>query len=68
MPVADTVAWEHSEPGTGPIPNYQNPESDRAIAGGWRRDSPPAAFPEYADPFMKPVFITMLAIPYESRG
>lgn len=42
--VADTVAWEHSPPGTGPIPVYPNLQKDKAVANGWRRDSPPAAF------------------------
>lgn len=40
---------EHSEPGTGtggePTPREQE-EKDKAIEGGWRRDSPPAAFEE----------------------
>lgn len=67
MAVAESVAWEMSEPGTGPIPVYQEPEKDKDIAGGWRRDSPPAAYPEYEDPFMRPVFITMARIPYEGR-
>lgn len=66
MPVADHVAYETATPGVM-APNFQNPEKDKAIAGGWRRESPPAAFPEYADPFMKPVFITLASIPYETR-
>lgn len=65
MPVSESTAWGHSEPGTGPVPEYQNPERDKAIAGGWRRESPQAAFPEYYDPFMTPIFITMPSIPYE---
>jgi signal peptide peptidase SppA len=40
---------EHSEPGTGtggePIPRPQE-DKDKAIEGGWRRNSPPAAFEE----------------------
>jgi len=40
---------EHSEPGTGtggePTPRPQE-DKDKAIEGGWRRDSPPAAFEE----------------------
>jgi capsid assembly protease len=37
---------EHSEPGTGQPPEPREPpeEGDPAIEGGWRRDSPPAAF------------------------
>jgi len=37
---------EHSEPGTGEPPEPREPpeEGDPAIEGGWRRDSPPAAF------------------------
>jgi signal peptide peptidase SppA len=39
---------EHSEPGTGlggePTPREPPETGDRAIEGGWRRDSPPAAF------------------------
>ena len=39
---------EHSEPGTGlggePTPREPPETGDRAIANGWRRDSPPAAF------------------------
>jgi len=36
---------EHSEPGTGvpPIPRTDDePEKDKAIKGGWRRDTPPS--------------------------
>jgi signal peptide peptidase SppA len=39
---------EHSEPGTGlggePTPREPPETGDPAIVGGWRRDSPPAAF------------------------
>jgi hypothetical protein len=42
----ETVAWERSEPGTGPIPAYEDPSKDKSIATGSRRDSPPIAFEE----------------------
>lgn len=66
MPVADHTRWEYSEPGTG-VPFDQSPQDDKAIKGGWRRDSPLAAYPEYEDPFMTPIFITMASVPYETR-
>lgn len=40
----DSVAWERSQPGSGPTPKYPDPSSDKAIVNGWRYDSPPAAF------------------------
>lgn len=44
----DERALEHSEPGTGtggePEPREAPEEGDPAIEGGWRVDSPPAAF------------------------
>lgn len=58
MAVADTVAWEMSEPGTGPTPNYQNPELDKAIKEGWRYPSPPAAFAQIS---------TTVQLPFETR-
>lgn len=58
MAVAETVAWEMSEPGTGPTPVYQNPELDKAIAQGWRRDSPPAAFAQVS---------IVVQFPFETR-
>lgn len=66
MPVAETVAWEHSEPGTGPAPVYQNPENDKAIKNGWRVDPWPAAYPGYEDPFLYPVE-TQFNLPYEAE-
>lgn len=54
MPVADTVRWEHSEPGTGPTPVNMSPESDKAIKNGWRLGSPPAAKEGHEDPFVDP--------------
>jgi len=68
MAVAEHVAWEMSEPGTGPMPVYQSPEKDKDIANGWRRESPLAAYSEYADPFMNPIFITLPELPWESEG
>lgn len=45
MPIPESTALGRSQPGTGGIiPKYQNPENDRAVKGGWRRDSPPASF------------------------
>lgn len=44
MAQSDTSAWERSEPGSGPTPVYNEPEKDKAIKNGWRRDSPPPAF------------------------
>lgn len=50
MAKKETIAWEHSEPGTGPIPRYQPPEDDdRAVKSGSRRDSPPVAYQESSD-------------------
>lgn len=41
----ESVALEHSEPGTNPIvPRYLNSTDDRAVVSGSRRDSPPAAY------------------------
>lgn len=39
-----TIAWEHSEPGSGPTPVYTESDTDKAIKSGSRRDSPPAAY------------------------
>jgi hypothetical protein len=66
--MAEHSHWERSEPGQGGIviPVYDT-RVDKAIAGGWRRDSPQAAFPEYEDPFLTPTFITLAEIPYESE-
>lgn len=45
MPVNEISALERSQPGTGGvIAKLQRPEDDLAVKGGWRRDSPPAAF------------------------
>lgn len=66
MPGHEIGAWERSEPGSGPVPVYDTLE-DKAIKNGWRRDSPPAAFSEYADPFMTPVFATLPSLPYEAE-
>ena len=66
MPGPEHAAWERSEPGTGPTPVYDDVE-DKAIVGGWRVDSPPAAFPEYQDPFLKPVKVIFADIQFESR-
>lgn len=46
MAKKETIAQEHSEPGTGPppIPKRDDPDKDRAIKSGSRRDSPPAAY------------------------
>jgi len=44
MAHTEISAWERSEPGTGPTPVYDDPNKDKAIKQGWRRDSPPAAF------------------------
>jgi hypothetical protein len=40
---------------------------DKAIKNGWRIDSPPAAWPEYQDPFLSPVKVIFADIPFESR-
>lgn len=58
MAVAETVAWERSEPGTGPTPVYEDVTQDKAIMQGWRRDSPPAAFVEV---------VTTVELPYETE-
>ena len=57
MPVTETTAWSRSQPGTGDvIPKYQSPEDDKAVAGGWRRDSPPASFVIAQTPDDRPFF------------
>jgi len=41
------IAEAYSEPGTGPSPAYLDVErEDKAVRNGWRRDSPPIAYPE----------------------
>lgn len=40
------VAEALSEPGSGPAPVYLDVErEDKAVRNGWRRDSPPIAYP-----------------------
>jgi len=46
MAKKESAAWEHSEPGTGPIPVYSDPEKDKSIKTGSRRDTPPIAYPQ----------------------
>lgn len=66
MPSAEHLLLARQEPGSG-IVEYDDIDTDKAIKGGWRRDSPPAAFPETQDPFLNPVFVTMASIPYEAE-
>lgn len=61
MGKAETIAWEHSEPGSGPTPVYDDP--DKAEANGWRLDSPPAAF---KDPFLERFVDLIVPLPYEA--
>lgn len=43
MAKKETIAWEHSEPGTGPTPVYTEADKDKAIKSGSRIDTPPIA-------------------------
>jgi hypothetical protein len=52
MAVLESAAWEMSEPGTGPAPAYEDFNADKSIANGWRKGSPPAAYPGHEDPFV----------------
>jgi hypothetical protein len=66
MPSAEHLLQARQEPDTG-IVVYDDADSDIAIVTGSRRDSPPTAFSEYADPFLNPVFVTLAAIPFEAE-
>jgi len=44
MAKKESIAWEHSEPGSGPTPVYSDPNKDKSIKSGSRIDSPPAAY------------------------
>jgi len=55
-----------AEPDTGFVV-YEDNDTDLAIVTGSRRDSPPVAFPEFADPFLNPVFVTLASIPFEAE-
>lgn len=62
----EIAAWEHSEPGTGPMPVYGDAAQDKAIKNGWRVESWPAAYPGYEDPFFTPVSFST-ELPYEAE-
>jgi len=67
MPGPEHAYWERAEPGSGSGAVYDDFE-DKAIKNGWRVDSPPAAYPQFQDPFLEPVEVTFNAISYETRS
>jgi len=48
------IAEALSEGGSGPAPVYADTDEDKAIKNGWRRETPPIAYPVIWPPVDEP--------------